>query len=157
MYSTTLKYKNKNRLRLGRASKEKRQSSVLSISQQRNWQSNTALSQSQETKNLLLCPRRLTIVSSFFMLVGLRWCRDFGNKVLDRNGVYFRELGAVSPMTLPSGKLYQKREFSEPTGVAVRGVGFFSSGSRIKLTFSIIIISCLFLFSDGLIWFVDFF
>ncbi|XP_046464567.1 RING finger protein nhl-1-like isoform X2 [Daphnia pulex] len=42
-------------------------------------------------------------------------------QVLDRNGVYFRELGVVSPMTLPGGKLYQKREFSEPTGVAVRG------------------------------------
>nr|CAH0107848.1 unnamed protein product [Daphnia galeata] len=49
-------------------------------------------------------------------------------QVLDRNGVYFRELGAVSPMTLPNGKLYQKREFSEPTGVAVS-----PDGSRIAV------------------------
>ncbi|EFX90037.1 hypothetical protein DAPPUDRAFT_300091 [Daphnia pulex] len=49
-------------------------------------------------------------------------------QVLDRNGVYFRELGVVSPMTLPGGKLYQKREFSEPTGVAVS-----PDGSRIAV------------------------
>ncbi|XP_032781467.1 RING finger protein nhl-1-like [Daphnia magna] len=49
-------------------------------------------------------------------------------QVLDRNGIYFRELGVVSSMTLPGGKLYQKKEFSEPTGVAVS-----PDGSRIAV------------------------
>lgn len=59
----------------------------------------------------------LTIVSFFHVGLCVRYSR---NKVLDRNGIYFRELGVVSSMTLPGGKLYQKKEFSEPTGVAVR-------------------------------------
>lgn len=51
-----------------------------------------------------------------------------GVKVLDRNGVYIRELGAVSQMTLSDGKLYQKREFSEPSGVAVSSDKFYCPG-----------------------------
>ena len=49
-------------------------------------------------------------------------------QVLDRDGVFVRELGRVMQMTLPGGRLYQKREFNEPTGVAVS-----SSGDRIAV------------------------
>lgn len=43
--------------------------------------------------------------------------------MLNKDGVFVREVGLVSQMNLPDGKLYQRREFNEPTGVAVSADG----------------------------------
>ena len=36
-----------------------------------------------------------------------------------------RELGMAKQMTLPGGRVYQKREFNEPTGVTVFLIQFY--------------------------------